>query len=142
MGNSQPFLQTYSDTRGNSTGNLDTDLHSKIVLLALTFQRLRIIWSSSPYATADIFADLKLNRDEPDPAQAASIGTDNVSNGKDEAEATVNQTPQEMLRSLPGIVSAFRRRLDVRLIGRRRTPKTTSLSWRSSGTWKIWSRWI
>lgn len=104
---SQPSLQTYSDTRGNSTGNLDTDLHSKIVLLALTFQRLRIIWSSSPYATADIFADLKLNRDEPDPAQAASIGTDNVSNGKDEAEATVNQTPQEMLRSLPGIVSAF-----------------------------------
>lgn len=99
-------IQTYSDVRGNTSQNSDTDLHSKLVLLTLTFPRLRIIWSSSPYATADIFADLKTNRDEPDAAMAGTIGADEVGDpGSGEREATVNQTPQELLRSLPGIVS-------------------------------------
>lgn len=97
--------------RGNTTQNSDTDLHSKLVLLTLTFPRLRVIWSSSPYATSDIFADLKMNRDEPDAVKAGSVGADDSTVGASggllagEVEATVNQTPQELLRSLPGIVS-------------------------------------
>ena len=38
-----------------------SDVGSKLTLLALTFPKLRIIWSSSPAATAEIFADLKVN---------------------------------------------------------------------------------
>jgi len=34
-------------------------IQSKITLLILTFPRVRIIWSSSPYATTEIFNDLK-----------------------------------------------------------------------------------
>lgn len=84
----------------------DTDLQSKLVLLTLTFPRLRTIWSSSPYATADIFADLKKNRDEPDPEVAVAVGADDAASiTSGETEAAVNQTPQEILRSLPGIVS-------------------------------------
>ena len=37
-------------------------IQSKLVLLTLTFPRVRIIWSSSPYATAEIFKDLKKDR--------------------------------------------------------------------------------
>lgn len=85
------------------------------MLLTLTFPRLRIIWSSSPYATSDIFADLKLNRDEPDAAIAGTVGADEVGDvGSGDREATVNQTPQELLRSLPGIVS-FRNFLVLQL---------------------------
>ena len=97
-------LETYSDAKGNAHQNTDTDLHSKLVLLTLTFSRLRIIWSSSPYATADIFADLKTNRDEPDAVKAAAVGADEGDQVAGDSEAAVNQTPQELLRSMPGIV--------------------------------------
>ena len=146
--------QTYSDVRGNTTQNNDTDLHAKLVLLALTFPRLRIIWSSSPYATSDIFADLKTNRDEPDATKAGAIGAEEAGETlPGEAEATVNQTPQELLRSLPGIVSCARIPVLIRIlsppIDSLRTVDTTYrqrriivTSCHKSRTWKILFSWI
>ena len=49
-------------------------LGSKLALLALHFPRLRIIWSRSLHATADIFRALKANQDDPDPDVAAAVG--------------------------------------------------------------------
>ena len=49
-------------------------LGSKLTLLALHFPRLRIIWSRSLHATADIFRALKANQDDPDPLIAAAVG--------------------------------------------------------------------
>lgn len=53
------------------SGVIDPDstlsIQSKIALLTLSFPRVRIIWSSSPYASAQIFNDLKLDNPEPDP---------------------------------------------------------------------------
>ena len=49
-------------------------LGSKLVLLSLHFPRLRIIWSRSLHATADLFRSLKANQDEPDAAAAALVG--------------------------------------------------------------------
>lgn len=37
------------------------DISSKLVLLTITFPRLKIIWSSNPIATVEIFQDLKVN---------------------------------------------------------------------------------
>ena len=74
-------------------------IQSKITLLTLTFPRLRIIWSSSPYATADIFNDLKVNNAEPDPTKAISVGADD----DPEVGAGVNVAAEELLRCLPGI---------------------------------------
>lgn len=74
-------------------------IQSKIVLLTLTFPRLRIIWSSSPFATSEIFNDLKLNNPEPDPTKAIAMGTDD----DPEAGAGVNGAAEEVLRCLPGI---------------------------------------
>ncbi|ETW75057.1 hypothetical protein HETIRDRAFT_127022 [Heterobasidion irregulare TC 32-1] len=79
-------------------------IQSKLVLLTLTFPRVRIIWSSSPYATADIFNDLKANLPEPDVRHAIGIGAERDTNEgaagdgeRDDAAA------EELLRSLPGI---------------------------------------
>ncbi|KAF9269268.1 hypothetical protein L218DRAFT_917010 [Marasmius fiardii PR-910] len=76
-------------------------IQSKIVLLTLTFPRLRIIWSSSPYSTADIFNDLKANRSEPDPVKAISTGAD----GDPELGAGVNAAAEDLLRTFPGITT-------------------------------------
>ncbi|KAF9441286.1 hypothetical protein P691DRAFT_684433 [Macrolepiota fuliginosa MF-IS2] len=76
-------------------------IQSKLVLLTLTFPRLRIIWSSSPYATAEIFTDLKLNQPEPDIVRAVLIGAD----GDPEAGMGVNAVAEELLRALPGMGS-------------------------------------
>lgn len=47
---------------------------SKLSLLAIHFPRLRIVWSRSLHATAEIFASLKMNQDEPDEAKATRVG--------------------------------------------------------------------
>lgn len=82
----------------------ETDLRAKLVLLTLTFPKLRILWASSPSEAVEILADLKQNRPEPDPEAALSTGSEDTG-VKGEAEAGFNQAAQEMLRSLPGVTS-------------------------------------
>ncbi|PYI03488.1 DNA repair protein [Aspergillus sclerotiicarbonarius CBS 121057] len=84
-----------------------------LVLLTLTFPRLKIIWSSSPYQTAEIFAELKKNNPEPDPIRAVQIGLDidiaaSSHSGDIMAAAGIehrvfNLLPQDMLRAVPGV---------------------------------------
>ncbi|KAJ7722820.1 hypothetical protein B0H16DRAFT_346228 [Mycena metata] len=76
-------------------------LQSKLVLLMLSFPRVRIIWASSPYATAEIFADLKAGLPEPDPRKAIAVGAEE----DPEAGAGVNAAAEELLRCLPGITA-------------------------------------
>lgn len=77
-----------------------SDLQSKIALLTLAFPRLKIIWSSSPYQTAEIFDELKKQQEEPDPIKAVQVG---LIAGEDLSDQTFNQTPQDMLRVVPGM---------------------------------------
>ncbi|KAL4963889.1 ssDNA endodeoxyribonuclease RAD1 [Aspergillus stella-maris] len=84
-----------------------------LVLLTLAFPRLKIIWSSSPYQTAEIFAELKKNAPEPDPVRAVQIGLDvdisleagsgDVMTATGIEHRTFNLLPQEMLRAVPGV---------------------------------------
>ena len=76
------------------------DLQAKLVMLAIAFPRLKVIWSSSPYQTAEIFEELKKNQEEPDPVRAVQVG---LLAGEDPAEQSFNQAPQDMLRSVPGV---------------------------------------
>ena len=85
-----------------------SDLQSKLVLLCLAFPKLRIIWSSSPYQTAEIFEELKKLQDEPDPIKAVQIG---LEMGDDPETRTFNQTPQDMLRAVPGVTGKALNRL-------------------------------
>ena len=93
-------LEPFSDMQApaNSAISGAPDLQSKIVLLTLAFPRLRIIWSSSPYQTAEMFEELKRNDEEPDPRKAASLGAEGGEDGR-----TFNQTAMDMLREVPGI---------------------------------------
>ncbi|OCH91717.1 hypothetical protein OBBRIDRAFT_886730 [Obba rivulosa] len=81
--------------------SVSATIQSKLVLLTLTFPRVRIIWSSSPYATADIFRDLKANNPEPDVEKAIVIGAED----DPDAGAGVNAAAAELLRTLPGITA-------------------------------------
>ena len=76
-------------------------IQSKLVLLTLTFPRVRIIWSSSPYATAEIFKDLKTQHPEPDAARAIVVGAEE----DPDAGAGVNTAAEELLRAFPGVTS-------------------------------------
>lgn len=76
-------------------------IQAKIVLLTLTFPRVRIIWSSSPYATSEIFNDLKANDPEPDAAKSVTIGADD----DPDVGAGVNAAAEEVLRCIPGITA-------------------------------------
>ncbi|KAF9930842.1 hypothetical protein FBU30_011209 [Linnemannia zychae] len=91
-------LQDKADIRADISV---TEISSKLVLLTLAFPELRIIWSSSVYQTVEIFEDLKRSEDEPDMLQAQAVGVD-----ADQAiDSAYNLTPQDILRSLPGITS-------------------------------------
>jgi len=97
----EPFADFSGSVSSVSAANAGAnDLQSKIVLLTLAFPKLRIIWSSSPYETAEIFERLKAQEDEPDPVAAARAGLD-----KDMVveEQAFNTEPQEMLSAVPGI---------------------------------------
>lgn len=96
----EPFADLSGSLSSVSAANATSDLQSKLVLLTLAFPRLRIIWSSSPYQTAEIFESLKAQQEEPDPIAAVRIGLDKNMRAEDQA---FNREPQDMLRLVPGI---------------------------------------
>lgn len=98
-------LETYVQQRQKNDGPPnDMDLRAKIVLLTLSFPRLRIIWSSSPYQTVEIFRELKENREEPNADRAVQVGAEEAGLSANETgEAGFSAAPQEMLMNLPGI---------------------------------------
>jgi DNA excision repair protein ERCC-4 len=114
-------LEPFSDLSAPATTaglTSSPDLQGKIVMLTLAFPRLRIIWSSSPYQTAEIFSSLKTQAEEPDPLQAVQKGLDpSLQSGED--MRTFNQVSQDMLRAIPGVneQAASKIMLDVESIG-------------------------
>ncbi|KAI9823456.1 MAG: hypothetical protein M1832_002467 [Thelocarpon impressellum] len=87
-----------------------SDLQSKLVLLALAFPRLKIIWSSSPYQTALIFIELKKTLPEPDPIKAVQIGL-GPGEKEDATGRIFSQTPRDMLRAIPAVSEKVAARL-------------------------------
>ncbi|KAJ0779080.1 putative ERCC4 domain, RuvA domain 2, restriction endonuclease type II [Helianthus annuus] len=81
---------------------------SKLSLLALHFPRLRIVWSRSLHATAEIFASLKMNQDEPDEAKATRVGVPSEEGVvEDDVRAeNYNTSAVEFLRRLPGVTDS------------------------------------
>ncbi|XP_063790404.1 DNA repair endonuclease XPF [Pseudophryne corroboree] len=76
------------------------DITSKITLLTLHFPRLRILWCPSPYATAELFEELKQNRPQPDAATAMAITVDSETVPESEK---YNPGPQDFLLKMPGV---------------------------------------
>ncbi|XP_015582134.1 DNA repair endonuclease UVH1 isoform X2 [Ricinus communis] len=98
-------FQSASDISDDVTPN---SIISKLSLLALHFPRLRIIWSRSLHATADIFAALKANQDEPDEARAMRVGVPSEEGiiENDVRAENYNTSAVEFLRRLPGVTDS------------------------------------
>lgn len=97
----EPFADLSGSLSSVSAANPGaSDLHSKLVLLTLAFPRLRIIWSSSPYETAEIFERLKAHESEPDPIAAVRAGLDG---SMPVEEQPFSREPREMLSAVPGV---------------------------------------
>ncbi|XP_042418191.1 DNA repair endonuclease UVH1-like isoform X2 [Zingiber officinale] len=90
-----------------------TNITSKLSLLVLHFPRLRLVWSRNVHATAEIFASLKQNQDEPDESKAIRVGVpseDGVVDNDVRAE-NYNTSAIEFLRRLPGVTDTNYRAL-------------------------------
>lgn len=90
-----------------------TSIISKLSLLVLHFPRLRLVWSRSVHATAEIFASLKANQDEPDENKAIRVGVPSEDGiVKDDVRAeNYNTAAIELLRCLPGVTDSNYRAL-------------------------------
>ncbi|XP_052863284.1 DNA repair endonuclease XPF [Anopheles cruzii] len=93
----------------SSLGSSNEDIMAKLQLLTIHFPKLRLVWSPSPYATAQLFEELKQGKAEPNPDVAVKIGSDEAATD-DGPEGTadgllVNVDMQEFLMKLPGITS-------------------------------------
>lgn len=96
-----------------------------LVLLTLAFPRLKVVWSSSPHQTSEIFAELKKNSPEPDPIRAVRIGqssdiveslapnTSGVMAASTIEHRAFNLLPQDMLRAVPGVIPEVIERLTL-----------------------------
>ncbi|CCU97573.1 unnamed protein product [Malassezia sympodialis ATCC 42132] len=93
------------DTHRRFTTPQELSVQAKLVLLTLSFPRLRLVWSSSPYASVEIISDLKQNFDEPDPIRAAAIGLDEALENGSVLETAMNITPTDMLYEMPGVTT-------------------------------------
>lgn len=98
-------FQSASDIGDDVTPN---NIISKLSLLALHFPRLRIVWSRSLHATAEIFASLKANQDEPDEAKAIRVGVPSEEGivENDVRAENYNTAAVEFLRRLPGVTDS------------------------------------
>ncbi|PHT92856.1 DNA repair endonuclease UVH1 [Capsicum annuum] len=98
-------FQSASDIGDDVTPN---NIISKLSLLVLHFPRLRIIWSRSLHATAEIFASLKSNQDEPDEVKAIRVGVPSEEGivENDVRAENYNTSAVEMLRRLPGVTDS------------------------------------
>ncbi|XP_076463171.1 DNA repair endonuclease XPF-like [Babylonia areolata] len=75
---------------------------SRLALLTMHFPKLRTLWCPSPYATAEIFEELKVNRAQPDAAEAMMMkaGGEMVEWGD-----RYSHIPQDMVLRMPGVTS-------------------------------------
>ncbi|XP_035780009.1 DNA repair endonuclease XPF-like [Anopheles albimanus] len=101
-----------SASTGASGTSQNEDIMAKLQLLTIHFSKLRLVWSPSPYATAQLFEELKQGKAEPDPAVAVKIGCDELatdevepSGATDGALLANSADVQEFLIRLPGITS-------------------------------------
>ncbi|CAN3375308.1 DNA repair protein Rad1p [Diutina rugosa] len=85
--------------------NIKSRIQAKILSLLIAYPKLKIIWSSSPFETAQIFWKLKLNQQEPSPEEALKKGAVFKVNTGDDGPPQFNDGPIDLLLNIPGINS-------------------------------------
>ncbi|KAF4523777.1 hypothetical protein B566_EDAN009009 [Ephemera danica] len=85
-----------------STDIASKDAMERLQLLTIHFPKLRLIWSPSPYATAELFEELKQGRAEPDASVAVTLGVDQDVQYLPER---YNAAIREFVSRLPGVTT-------------------------------------
>ena len=96
---------------GDMSGDISlTSTQSRLCLLVIAFPRLRIMWSRSLHATAEMFAAFKIAEPEPTVEQAAAVGVpQSAGEGRSALpvpEEPFNQPAIDFIRRLPGVTEA------------------------------------
>ncbi|XP_015186628.1 PREDICTED: DNA repair endonuclease XPF isoform X1 [Polistes dominula] len=78
---------------------------SKLQLLTLHFPKLKLVWSQSPHASAQLFEELKSGRDQPSAEKAATIGVDENTEDSQLMVQKYNPHIQDFISKLPGVHS-------------------------------------
>lgn len=81
---------------------LKQEIQLKITELLMSFPKLKIIWSSSPHETAQIFLELKASQEEPDVEEALAKGV-NPTITTSEGPPMINDDAVDLLQTIPGI---------------------------------------
>lgn len=79
------------------------DIQTKLITLLVAFPKLKILWSSSPYETAQIFLDLKASQEEPEITSAISKGVDFSTKVENDDPPLYNDSVLDILQNIPGI---------------------------------------
>ncbi|XP_017045887.1 DNA repair endonuclease XPF [Drosophila ficusphila] len=96
----KPFHLQGKFMLSQQTSMANADIVQKLQLLTLHFPKLRLIWSPSPYATAQLFEELKLGKAEPDPQKAVALGSNDPTEGE---QLHFNSGVYDFLLRLPGV---------------------------------------
>jgi DNA excision repair protein ERCC-4 len=100
----RPFhLQGHYMLSKDSTPN--SDITQKLQLLTIHFPKLRLVWSPSPYATAQLFEEMKQGKTQPDAVAAAAVGSDDATTENENLSDRFNPNVYDFLIKLPGINS-------------------------------------
>ncbi|CAH2108225.1 unnamed protein product [Euphydryas editha] len=86
-----------------STDMSGADIQQKLQLLTIHFPRLKLVWSPSPYATAELFYELKQGRKNPNVEEALALSGENTSD--DMNYERCNTLVHDFVQKLPGITS-------------------------------------
>lgn len=78
------------------------DITSKLQLLTLHFPKLRLVWSPSPFATAELFQELKEGKSQPLSSEAAAVG---LEAGQNFDEEIYNAIIKDFMSKLPGVTT-------------------------------------
>jgi DNA excision repair protein ERCC-4 len=97
------FSQGHYMLSKDSTPN--SDITQKLQLLTIHFPKLRLVWSPSPYATAQLFEEMKQGKLQPDSQAAAAAGSDEASQDNENLSEKFNPNIYDFLIKLPGINS-------------------------------------
>ncbi|CAG0897565.1 unnamed protein product, partial [Cyprideis torosa] len=103
----KPFALNYGQyfySRESSS----SDVTSRLQLLTLHFPKLKILWSPGPFATAEMFHQLKIGKPQPDAETAIGVRSEEIRGGGRQGEGVLpdskyNPVIRDFIFKLPGI---------------------------------------
>lgn len=95
-----PFQESKRPNTNFQKGLVQHDIQSKLVMLLVSFPKLKIVWSSSPYETAQIFLELKSGQDPPNVSEAINKGLH-----INELPSLINEDAIDLIQTIPGITN-------------------------------------